>query len=184
MTQINFFTPFLSKNRYASPKVNRLIISLVIILVVGSLIVIQGLIFLLNVGVNDKESLLNSNAEILREVQETKSKMAILNNTQQIITGLDGAIEGADFIRYQLIEKINSTVPQNLYFQQLTITRTNWTLTGYANTRIAIAEFQSNLKTQKVADKVDVKNITYENNVYTFSVEGTFGQEAVEHENK
>ena len=95
----------------------------------------------------------------------------------------------ADHIRLQLIEKILQTVPQNVFFQDLKLTRTDWQLLGFADDRKTIAKFKHNLKESGLVNNIQIRNIntsTMENmgEIFVFNMNGTFKQGVADSEDE
>ncbi|MDD2433359.1 MAG: PilN domain-containing protein [Clostridia bacterium] len=188
MPRLNFFTPLLEEQKISPLRSKGLIIFIVLLLVAGSYLAIQLQAFVLKKNVATKEQELNAvKTTQLNEVLELKRKIATQQNYKVMAEALEQEITTADYIRLQLIEKILDTVPQNVFFQDLRLSRTEWQLLGFANNRQTIAKFEYNLKESGLVDKIEIKNINsnvMENmgEIFVFNMGGTFKQEVVEHE--
>jgi Tfp pilus assembly protein PilN len=189
MPRLNFFTPLLEEQKTSPLRSKSFIIFIMVLLVVGSYLTVQLQAFVLKKNVAEKEQQFNSvKTTQLNEVLELKKKIVTQKNYQSMAEALEQEITAADVIRLQLIEKILDTVPQNLFFQDLKLTRTEWQLLGFADNRQTIAKFEYNLKESGLVDKIEIKNINTgamerKGQVYIFNMGGTFNQEVVEHEN-
>jgi Tfp pilus assembly protein PilN len=189
MPRLNFFTPLLEEQKTSSRHSKGFIIAIVILLIVGSYLTVQLQAFLLKKNVAEKEQQLNAvKTTQLNEVLELKKKIANQKSYQNMAKRMEQELVAEDFIKLQLMEKILDTVPQNLFFQDLRLTKTEWQLLGFADNRQTIAKFEYNLKESGLVDKIEVRNINSgtmerKGEVFIFSMGGTFNQEVVEHEN-
>lgn len=189
MPRLNFFTPLLEEQKTSFVHSKGMIILIAVLLTLVTYLAVQVQVFLLQRSIVEKEQQLNSvKTAQLSEVLELKSKIVQQKNYQKMAGKLEQEIETADYIKLQLMEKILDTVPQNLFFQDFRLTRTEWQLLGFADNRYAIAKFEHNLKESGLVNKIEVRNINSgtmerKGEVFVFSMGGTFYQEVAEHEN-
>jgi len=189
MPKLNFFTPLLEKEKTTAKYSKGLIVFIVFLLAAGAYLTLQLQIFLLQRNVAENEQQLNNiKTTQLNEILETRKKITDQKNYLKMGKILEQEFKKADFIKVSLLEQIFDTVPQNLFFQDLMLSKSDWQLFGYADTRQIIAEFQYNLKKSEFADKVEISSISnkpVENkgDCYAFSMSGTFNEEVAAHEN-
>lgn len=189
MPKLNFFTPLLEKEKISPLRSKGFIVLVVFIIAVGAYLAVQGQVFILQKNIAEKEQQLDRlKTTELNEIMELKRKIIQQNSYLKMVQNLEREFTKADFVNLALIEKILDTVPQNLFFQDLTLDKLDWRLLGYADSRQTIAEFQYALKKSGFVDTVEISNINNkpiekQGNFYAFSMEGTFNQEVVGHEN-
>lgn len=182
MPRLNFFAPLLEEERVSPLRYRGIIIFLIIILAAGSYLVVYLQTVFLAKKVTEREQKLNSvRTAQLDETLELKRKINTQENYQNVADSLKEEITIADHIRLQLIERILQTVPQNVFFQDLKLTRTDWQLLGFADDRKTIAKFKHNLKESGLVNKIQIRNIntsTMEKmgEIFVFNMNGTFKQ--------
>ena len=189
MPKLNFFTPFLEENKATPQHSKVLVVLLVVFLAAGSYLGLQVWTNFLEKDVAAKEDQLDKVSDAkLTEVKEVMRLIAEHKNYQQMTDRIQEDIERNDFVKLKLMEKILENVPQNLFFQDLNLSRTEWSLLGFADSRLIIARFEYNLKNSGLVDNIAVENIgsskiENQGEVFIFSMKGTFYQGVVEHEN-
>lgn len=190
MPKLNFFAPFLEEKKEATPQHSKiLLVLLVIFLVAGSYVGLQVWTNFLEKDLAAKEEQLDkvSDAE-LAQAKEVNKLITEHENYERMAARLQEDIERNDFVKLKLMEKILENVPQNLFFQDLSLSRTEWSLMGFADSRPTIAKFEYNLKNSGLVDSIAIDNIgsskiEKQGEVFIFSMKGTFYQGVAGHEN-
>ena len=182
MPRLNFFTPLLEDEKISSLRYRGIVVFLIILLAAGSYLAVYLQTFFLQKKIIEREQELSLvRTAQLSETLELKRKINTQENYQIVADSLKEEITIADHIRLQLIEKILQTVPQNVFFQDLKLTRTDWQLLGFADDRKTIAKFKHNLKESGLVNKIQIRNIntsTMEKmgEIFVFNMNGTFKQ--------
>jgi len=189
MSRLNFFTPLQEKEKATLLHSKGFVVLIVFILAVGAYLAVQGQVYFLKKNIAKKQQQIDllKTAE-LNEILELKKKIGQQNNYLKMIQNLEYEFKKQDLINVALIEKILNTVPLELYFQDLTLEKTSWRLLGYAGSRQSIAEFQHALKKCDFIDSVSISSINNrpiekQGMFYAFSMDGTFNQGVIDHEN-
>ena len=178
MPRLNFFTPLLEDEKISSLRYRGIVVFLIILLAAGSYLAVYLQTFFLQKKIIEREQELSLvRTAQLSETLELKRKINTQENYQIVADSLKEEITIADHIRLQLIEKILQTVPQNVFFQDLKLTRTDWQLLGFADDRKTIAKFKHNLKESGLVNKIQIRNIntsTMENmgEIFVFNMNG------------
>jgi len=186
---LNFFTPLLDQEKKSIKQYQGLIVLLVFFLSVAVYLVLQGQIYLLEKNLVEQEQTLADIKTVeFNDIMEIKSKIVQQKSYLTMAKSLEQEFENADFIKLGLIEEIIDNVPPNLFFQNLTMKRDEWQLTGYADKRETIAEFQYNLKKCEFFEEVHIASINIKpveniGDTFGFSMKGTFNLGVIGHEN-
>ena len=189
MPNLNFFAPFLEEKK-ATPKHSKILIVLVVVfLATGSYLGFQVRTNFLEKDLAAKVEQLDkvSDAE-LAQAKEVNDLIVEHENYERMAARLQEDVERNDFVKLKLMEKILENVPQNLFFQDLSLSRTEWSLMGFADSRPSIARFEYNLKNSGLVDDIAIENIGIskienQGDVFIFSMKGTFYQGVAVHEN-
>lgn len=189
MPRLNFFTPLQEKEKATPIRSKGFVVLIVFILTLGAYSAVQGQVHFLEKNIAKKEQQVEhlKTAE-LNEILELKNKITRQNNYLRMVRNLEAEFNKADVVNLALIEKILDTVPQELFFQDLTLDNTNWRLLGYADSRQTIAEFQYVLKQSDFVQSVSISSINNrpiekQGMYYAFSMDGTFNRGVSEREN-
>lgn len=185
MPKLNFFTPYVEEKKATFLRSKPMLILIIMLIAAFTYLFFQTQIHLLEKELAEKEQELNAvKTTQLNEVVEIKRKITEQRNYQLMAERLGRELERADFVKLQLMEKILETVPQNLFFQDLRITREDISLLGFADSRQTIARFEYNLKECELFDKITIGHINTstmvnKGQVFIFNLNGTFEQEVL-----
>lgn len=177
MRDLNFFTPYLGKNKErANTKIyiyGSIIISAS--LIVGSLAINTGRILLLNRSISSYESKLEvpEIKEKLSEAEVINSKISSLKEYETALTDVSKKAIERDNVSDSLLLDINSTIPSEVSFQNLTITDNVINIKGVSTNRRAVAELKHNLSSLSRMQNVYVNSIDTSGSVlgqYSFEV--------------
>ena len=116
---------------------------------------------------------LKENVVKLKEIEDEDKKLAIMNQYYGIVTNISDGIDNKDLIGSQLINKINSCVPEGVYFKMLTLDTNGVQLQAEGKNREAVAVFERTLRNLDIIKEVHIASINSsptENGDLTFSV--------------
>lgn len=119
---------------------------------------------------------LKENIVKLKEIEDEEKKLAIMNQYYGIVTNISDGLNNKDFIGSKLINKINSCVPDGVYFKVMTLEASGVQLQAEGKDRDAVAVFERSLRNLDIVKDVHIANInssSTENGNLTFSINCT-----------
>ncbi len=127
----------------------------------------------------------------LKKVEEIKSKEVEVNQFKESVEKiklLDKSIAERDIVDEVLLDKINDSIPEELFLTSLSIQGEEIHIVGISKDKWAIAEFQKGLESIDNYEEIFVSNISKQEDYYNFSLNitlrGVNDGEAVEEENQ
>ena len=96
-----------------------------------------------------------------------------MNQYYGIVTNISGGINNKDFIGSKLVNKINSCVPEGVYFKVMTLDASGVQLQAEGKDRQTVAVFERALRNLDIVKDVHIATInssSAENENLTFSV--------------
>lgn len=181
MLDYNFFSSYLNAGRYSRNKILALalVLALFISITVGGYICMFMKTREIKEDINSMEVFLNSEdtLEKRRQVEQKREILEIVRKYNTILETVSGRIEKAGRIKSSLIEDINTTLPQGVFFKSVTYTPQQINIQGTAKNRIKIAELLHNMKSLGFFKSVHVSTIqstSQELDSYTFTMNCTF----------
>lgn len=178
---LNFFAPYITQAQVTRKRLVYISFSVFLIfLLLGGVFVanyIRG--YAIEREIAAKESYLASPemVEKAKEMHQLKDKIGAAQSYKKLVEEIEGQLEDVNIIHVDLMNTLASTLPAGLVFQNLNLSVRDFTVTGVANTREAIAELEFNLKREGLFTQVHVNNISREQSglrQYTFSITATF----------
>jgi type IV pilus assembly protein PilN len=177
MKDINFFKPYLGKNK---EKINTNIYTYGIISISTLLIIITFAlntikIFTLNKSIesyNDKLSAPQIQTQ-LKEVESINKQIDLLNQYESALTNVVVSVKDRDNVSDSLLSAISSTLPSEVSFDSFSISNNTIAISGVSKNRTAIAELQYNLKKLSIMSDVYVNSIDTQSAVdgeYSFDI--------------
>lgn len=129
----------------------------------------------LNSEIVDIQQHLNSKENIvkLKEVENEEKKLALMNQYYGIVANISENINNKDFVGSKVIDKINSCVPEGVYFKVLTLDASGVQLQAEGKDREAVAIFERTLRNLDIVKEVHIASInssSTENENLAFSV--------------
>jgi hypothetical protein len=100
----------------------------------------------------------------------------LLKEYYENLQGVEESIYSKDVIGNDILDRIGSTIPKNVYIFAMSLSEKNIQIQGSADTRITAAEFVHNLKSLEIFEKVYIPGINELNGdendekEYSFSV--------------
>ena len=70
-------------------------------------------------------------------------------------------LENSDVINSELLETVNSTIPQGIFFRNIMLSSGIITINGLTDSRVSVAEFYHNLKELGIFYEINVGAISY-----------------------
>jgi Tfp pilus assembly protein PilN len=182
--QLNFFSPYIKKEKLSPLKRTAVVFLFVFLIIIASYGVLQVRLMMIKKSIDDKKEILANYTEIeLQYLAETKQKVDNLLIFQEQMKKTEYEINNIDYLGYDLLEKFFANVPVGITFDNLSLTRSEWHLTGTADSRVAIAEFEHNLRSDGRFGAFRLPSISPTENRFSFSLSGTFDKGALKREN-
>ena len=164
MRDLNFFEPFLDKKQF---KFNKMVLLYILLLAV--VIGLGAWAGFNQIQINALNKEVNSLREVaenpvtVKKVEEIK---AFEEETSQFraeverIRQLDKNIQARDIIGENLLEDINSRLPEGVFLSNLNVQGREIQMNGFAMDKYSIAEFGKGLEMLPYADNIFVSNIS------------------------
>ncbi|MBZ9688553.1 PilN domain-containing protein [Clostridium estertheticum] len=132
----------------------------------------------LNSEIVDIKQNLNSKENIvkLKEIENEEKKLAIMNQYYGIVVNISDDINNSDFVGSKVIDKINSCVPEGVYFKVMTLDASGVKLQAEGKDRETVAVFERALRNLDIVKEVHIDSInssSKENENLTFSINCT-----------
>lgn len=147
---INFFTPYQGQRKEERNN-NIYIYSLLgflSIVIVGTLIYNSVNITLVNKKIADYQEQLNA-PEIQEKIKESdiiNKKISILGQYDKDLQQVLKSVNSRDVVSTNLLNMLSGTLPSEVSFNSINITKTDITIQAVSTSRTAIGEIQHNLK--------------------------------------
>jgi hypothetical protein len=113
------------------------------------------------------------NIVMLKGIEDEEKKLALMNQYHGIVVSISDGINNKDIIGSQLIDKINSCIPDGVHFKEITLDASGMQLKAEGKDREAVAVFERALRNLDSVDEVHVSIIdspSTENEYLTFSI--------------
>lgn len=177
MKDINFFKPYLGKNKEKKDEKIYFYVAygiLTLVILVTFTINISKIIFL-NRDIDDYTEKLSSTEiqEKLKEAQETNDKIEALDKYETALSQVANSVVKNDIVSDDLLNDICGAIPSDVSFKDFTIEGYDVTISGVTHTRAAIGEFEHNLRELSKIKDVHVDEIAKSNTVgedYSFNM--------------
>ncbi|MBU3189520.1 PilN domain-containing protein [Clostridium bowmanii] len=132
----------------------------------------------LNSEIADIQQNLNTKDNIakLKEIENEEKKLAIMNQYYGIVTNISDGIINSNFLGSKLVNKINTCVPEGVYFKIIALDASGVQLQAEGKDRETIAVFERALRNLDVVKDVNIANInssSVDNKNLTFSISCT-----------
>jgi hypothetical protein len=177
MKDFNFFAQYLgSRKDFKKEYLYAVILSMGLILFISFTYAFNYFkISKLNSEIVDIQQNLNSKENIvkLKEIDDEEKKLALMNQYHGIVVNISDGINNKHIIGSQLIDKINSCVPDGVYFKESTLDASGMQLKAQGKDREAVAVFERALRNLDSVKEVHVSIIesqSTENEDLTFSI--------------
>ncbi len=181
MRDFNFFSPYIESKKTSTTKYIYIssVIFLIVAIVGGTLFYTGRQIKQLNKEINGYQTYLNSQEVIekLRDVEEKKKRVMIMKEYQSTLEDIHAKMDYSSKTNSLLLNQISSSVPQNLFLKNMSVSNEIIQLQGISENRVSIAEFERNLKNLDVFREIHVSRInreSEESNSYVFALIATF----------
>lgn len=178
MRDLNFFEPYIEKREL---KFNKMILLYMLLALAIAGVAGFGVYNQLQINaLNAQAASLRLTAEEPKtvekynEIKELEKQMAVFKEEVDKIIKLDKSIAQSDIINVDLISKIKSKMPEDLFLTNLNVSGREMQISGVAKDSNSIAEFSKGLK---LIDDVESVFISIINNVdgnYSFVLNTTF----------
>lgn len=177
MKDINFFKPYLGKNK---EKINSKMYiygsaTIVGILIIGSFIFNTTKMFLVDKSINDyKEKLAVAEIqEKLKEADNVNKQTELLKQYDSVLSDVAVSVKKRDNVSEVLLRDISSTVPSQVSFKNLDVVENTVLIKGISSDRAAVAELKHNLSNLLIMQDVYVNSIDTQSAVegeYSFDI--------------
>jgi len=172
--EYNFFAPYIRESRKMARM--RLGIVTVLLVLVGSILILQIFSFFYSNKLKKKLSLLESEIDTfeknpnVQQYNETVRKYEILTEYGEIITNVDRLIQSTDVIDIDIFNTLERCFPANVNITSLSLDMFELSIQGSGTSMKDIAELERNMRNNERFDKVHVSVINRSENTTTFSV--------------
>lgn len=177
MKDINFFKPYLGKNK---EKINSKRYVYGAMIIIGFLIIVSfgvntARIFLLDKSIESYNEKL-SDPEIqtqLKEADNINKQIDILDKYDEALTDIATSVKGRDNVSDELLKDISSTLPSEVSFKNLDVAENTIAIKGTSTNREAVAELKHNLSELPIMADVYVNSIDTQSAVegeYSFDI--------------
>ncbi|MGV8983345.1 PilN domain-containing protein [Clostridium sp.] len=119
---------------------------------------------------------LKENVAKLKEIENEEKKLAIMNQYYGIVVNIGDGINNSDFVGSALINKINSCVPEGVFYKVMALDASTMQLQAEGKDRETIAVFERTLRNLDEVKDIHITTIntsSEENKTLTFSVNCT-----------
>lgn len=107
----------------------------------------------------------------INEAEEINEKLNILNEYNTGVSKISKDLNSRNIITEDILTKINSTIPKEVSFSNISITGSTISISANSKTRTAIAELQYNLKKLDIIGDVFIGGISGDGSTEKFSFE-------------
>ncbi|MBU3206711.1 PilN domain-containing protein [Clostridium algidicarnis] len=164
MKDFNFFLPYLDNKKGKDNKRIHAMTALSIlgILVVGSLIYNTAYTFKLKYDIKNLQNTYNSseNQEKLKEAEALSRKYEILDKYYENVELIYNSLETKEVVNSKLMFDISKSIPKEVSFKTMSIDSAGIQIQGLSENRVAIGELEHNLKNISSILDVHVNNIS------------------------
>lgn len=176
MRDYNFFQYYLQARQKSDLK--RIVISGIAFLIIG----VIGVTYIwcnfkiknLKEEISQYEDIINSASYKDTYVKKgnLEKKIKILNEYNTAVANINEIIADSDIINSDIFKTIDDVLPQDVFFQSLSISNDNLSIQGTASNRVSVAEFQHNLEVTGSFYDINVSSISSanENGGYSFTL--------------
>ena len=180
MKDFNFFAPYTgSRKDFKKEYLYAVVLSIGLVLFITFTYAFNYFnISKLNSEIEDIQQNLNSKENIvkLKEIENEEKKLAIMNQYYGIVSNISDGINNKDFVGSKVIDKINSCVPEGVYFKVMALDASGVQLQAEGKDRETVAVFERTLRNLDIVKEVHIASInssSTENKNFTFSVNCT-----------
>ena len=180
MKDFNFFAPYTGSRRdFKKGYLYAVVLSAGLILFITFTYAFNYFkISKLNSEIVDIQQNLNSKENIakLKEIDNEEKKLGIMNQYYSIISKISDGISNKNFVDSKVIDKINSCVPEGVYFKVMTLDASVVELQAEGKDRETVAVFERTLRNLDFVKEVHIASInssSAENKNFTFSINCT-----------
>ena len=180
MKDFNFFAPYTgSRKDFKKEYLYAVVLSVGLILFITFTYAFSYFkISKLNSEIVDIQQNLNSKENIvkLKEIEDEEKKLALMNQYYGKVVNISEVLNNKDFVGSKVVDKINSCIPEGVYFQTMTLDASGVQLQAEGKDRQAVAVFERTLRNLDIVKEVHIASInssSTENKNLTFSVNCT-----------
>lgn len=177
MKDINFFKPYLGKNK---ERINSKIYVYGIMVIVALFIIVsfafnETRIYLLNKSINSYNEKLSA-PEIqsqLKAAEDINKQIDVLKKYDTAVNYVAISVKGRDNVSEELLKDISSTLPSEVLFKNLDVVENTIAIKGTSTNREAVAELEHNLRELPIMSDVYVNSIESQGSVqgeYSFDI--------------
>ncbi|GKU26424.1 hypothetical protein CFOLD11_32510 [Clostridium folliculivorans] len=180
MNDFNFFAPYQGKQKQVvNKKIYIYTVSAVVaVFIVGTFAWNSINVYMLNRDIDKFQNSINSpkvQAKV-KEAQVLNNKLDVLNKYEGGLSKINEGMNSRSVISSELLRKINSTLPENVYFRSISVDGSSLSFQGVSKTRSAIGELQHNIKGLDIIAEGQIGNISEDdssNGSYSFDLKCT-----------
>lgn len=176
LRDINFFEYYKSNSEEEVKVYYSLLSALMMLIVVSTLSINTTKIIILNNNIEKYENLL-SNKDIKEKVkisEEINRKLNALTKYNKDLDVITNQVEDKDIVNNELLSAISAVTPKDIEFKVMNISSKGINIQAISKSRIAISEFQHNLKSLEEIEDAHISNIEEVGTIkgeFSFSIE-------------
>lgn len=181
MKDFNFFSPYIETKKESTNKLFHLIIIITVIIGIFSstFYIFYSKTMVLEKEIITLENYINSKSIIkkAREANIKRNRLKIMKEYYSIVEDINSSLEKSEIIDTYLLKRIASTLPKDLFIKTMSLTKEGLQIQGVANNRVAIAEFEHNLKELEKLTNIHIIRVNKEaenRNNFIFSLIAQF----------
>jgi len=163
MKDFNFFAPYTgSRKDFKKEYFYAVVLSIGLILFITFIYAFNYFkISKLNSEIVDIQQNLNSKENVvkLKEIEDEEKKLALMNQYYDIVVKISEGINNKDFVGSKVINKINSCVPEGVYFKVMTLDAGGVQLQAEGKDRETVAVFERALRNLDIVKEVHIASI-------------------------
>ena len=174
MRDFNFFAPYEQEPKKQTSGSNVLLIAAAALLALCLAIVIFNSMSLMSLqkSIKDLDAKMNDEAfkAKVSNVQTKQAELASLNADQMFFQEMDVVMDKQNKVNEAGVRLIAEQVPDNLHLTDLSIVEDKIDIKGKAYNKVAVAQFQRNLRETGEFDNLFVSEMVKEEAYYNFSL--------------
>lgn len=174
---INFFIPYQGRKKETKNRKIEIyaVMGVLGVFIFGTLLWNSISIFKLKKDITKYTEALNAPEiqEKAQEAEDINNKITLLNEYSKGLTRVTDAIISRDVVSVEILEKLSSTLPTDVSFKNISITKGIITIQGISKSRSAIGEVQHNIKQLDIIEDATISSISSDSAVegeYSFDI--------------
>jgi len=174
MSDLNFFDPYIEKQRFKISKslLLNVLLLLIIISLIGYGIFNQIKLKKLKTEINEKRALAE-NSRILKEVKKIKVQEEEINRLFKEVEEIkivNDYVEDINIINKNFLNSITSKMSEDMFLTSFNISNKYVDIVGISKDKLSIAQFKKGLESIEHMEDIFISDITKEEDFYIFDI--------------